>query len=222
MVLGMPWTHWYRLERPTGTKETATLMQAGSPFGTGWFFQLVPMSYGIPNIISHFKKNRSQNIKSIDTKYSNHPINHMLQRIVPQIIQKIVYKIDPIHTIPHAYLFLKNKKKREKIHPQPAPVRRRPAWTSSSRGSASPRPRASWAAHPVACGSWPASRALPRELLADAPRVLCLGPRVLLLARLPCARTEGRKGKNERSHETSNPNYFLKSQQFETKLELQT
>ena len=39
----------------------------------------------------------------------------MLQIMVPQIIQKIVYKIDPIHTIPHAYLFLKNKKKREKI-----------------------------------------------------------------------------------------------------------
>ena len=39
----------------------------------------------------------------------------MLQRIVPQIIQKIVYKIDPIYSIAHAYLFLKNKKKREKI-----------------------------------------------------------------------------------------------------------
>ena len=38
-------THWYWLERPTGTKEAATLTQAGSPFGTGWSFQLVPMSF---------------------------------------------------------------------------------------------------------------------------------------------------------------------------------
>ena len=95
----------------------------------------------------------------------------------------------------HVY-FWKIRKKR-KNHPRPAPVRRRPVWTSSSRGSASPRPRASWAARLAACRSWPASRALPRELLADAPRVLCLGPRVLPLAQLslPCARTEGRKGK---------------------------
>jgi hypothetical protein len=33
------------LERPTGTKEAATLTQAGSPFGTSWSFQLVPMSF---------------------------------------------------------------------------------------------------------------------------------------------------------------------------------
>ena len=38
-------THWYRLERSTGNKEAATLMQAGSPFGTGWSFQPVPMSF---------------------------------------------------------------------------------------------------------------------------------------------------------------------------------
>ena len=37
--------HWYRLERPTGTKETVTLTQAGSPFGTGWSFQPVPMTF---------------------------------------------------------------------------------------------------------------------------------------------------------------------------------
>ena len=41
----------------------------------------------------------------------------MLQRIVPQIIQKIVYKIDPIYTISHAYIFLKNKKKKRKNSP---------------------------------------------------------------------------------------------------------
>ena len=29
--------HWYRLEIPTGTTEAATLTQAGSPFGTGWY-----------------------------------------------------------------------------------------------------------------------------------------------------------------------------------------
>ena len=38
-------THWYCLERPTETKKTATLMQAGSPFGTGWSFQPVRMSF---------------------------------------------------------------------------------------------------------------------------------------------------------------------------------
>ena len=38
-------THWYWLERPTGTKEAATLTQAGSPFGTGWSFQPVPLSF---------------------------------------------------------------------------------------------------------------------------------------------------------------------------------
>ena len=37
--------HWYRLERPTGTKEAATLTQAGSPFGTGWSVQPVPMIF---------------------------------------------------------------------------------------------------------------------------------------------------------------------------------
>ena len=37
--------HWYRLERPTITTEAATLTQAGSPFGTGWSFQLVPMIF---------------------------------------------------------------------------------------------------------------------------------------------------------------------------------
>jgi len=35
--------HWYRLERPTGTKGAATLRQRGSLFGTGWTFQPVPM-----------------------------------------------------------------------------------------------------------------------------------------------------------------------------------
>jgi hypothetical protein len=39
--------HWYRLETPTGTKETATLTQGGSPFGTGWFFQPVPMTFSL-------------------------------------------------------------------------------------------------------------------------------------------------------------------------------
>ena len=38
-------THWYWLERPTGTKEADTLTQAGSPFGTGWSFQPLPMSF---------------------------------------------------------------------------------------------------------------------------------------------------------------------------------
>ena len=37
--------HWYRLETPTGTKEAATLTQGGSPFGTGWSFQPVPMTF---------------------------------------------------------------------------------------------------------------------------------------------------------------------------------
>ena len=37
--------HWYRLEIPTGTTEAATLTQAGSPFGTGWSFQPVPMRF---------------------------------------------------------------------------------------------------------------------------------------------------------------------------------
>jgi len=31
------------LERPTGAKAAATLTQGGSPFGTGWSFQPVPM-----------------------------------------------------------------------------------------------------------------------------------------------------------------------------------
>jgi len=35
--------HWYRLERPTGAKGAATLRQRGSLFGTGWYFQPVPM-----------------------------------------------------------------------------------------------------------------------------------------------------------------------------------
>jgi len=35
--------HWYRLERPTGTKGAATLHQRGNPFSTGWTFQPVPM-----------------------------------------------------------------------------------------------------------------------------------------------------------------------------------
>ena len=39
--------HWYRLERPSGTKEAATLTQGGSPFGTGWSFQPVPMTFSI-------------------------------------------------------------------------------------------------------------------------------------------------------------------------------
>ena len=39
--------HWYRLERPTGTKEAATLMQGGSPFGTGWYFQPVPITFSL-------------------------------------------------------------------------------------------------------------------------------------------------------------------------------
>ena len=45
--------HWYRLERPTGTTEAATLMQAGSPFGTGWSFQPVPMRFPLysPNLV---------------------------------------------------------------------------------------------------------------------------------------------------------------------------
>jgi hypothetical protein len=30
------------LGKPTGTKQAATLTQAGSPFGTGWSFQPVP------------------------------------------------------------------------------------------------------------------------------------------------------------------------------------
>jgi hypothetical protein len=30
------------MERPTGTKEAATLTQGGSLFGTGWSFQPVP------------------------------------------------------------------------------------------------------------------------------------------------------------------------------------
>ena len=37
--------YWYRLETPTDTKEAATLRQGGSPFGTGWSFQPVPMSF---------------------------------------------------------------------------------------------------------------------------------------------------------------------------------
>ena len=37
--------HWYRLERPTGTKEAATLTQGGIPFGTSWSFQPVPMTF---------------------------------------------------------------------------------------------------------------------------------------------------------------------------------
>ena len=37
--------HWYRLETPTGTKEATTLTQGGSPFGTGWYFQPVPMTF---------------------------------------------------------------------------------------------------------------------------------------------------------------------------------
>ena len=39
--------HWYRLERPTSTKEAATLTQGGSPFGTSWSFQLVPMTFSL-------------------------------------------------------------------------------------------------------------------------------------------------------------------------------
>ena len=35
-------TLWYWLEIPTGTKGAARLHQRGSPFGTGWYFQLVP------------------------------------------------------------------------------------------------------------------------------------------------------------------------------------
>ena len=35
--------HWYRLERPTGTKGAASLRQRGSLCGTGWYFQPVPM-----------------------------------------------------------------------------------------------------------------------------------------------------------------------------------
>ena len=37
--------HWYRLETPTDTKEVATLTQGGSPFGTGWSFQPVPINF---------------------------------------------------------------------------------------------------------------------------------------------------------------------------------
>ena len=43
MILGMPWTHWYQLEKPTGTKRATSLHQRGSLFGTGWSFQPVPM-----------------------------------------------------------------------------------------------------------------------------------------------------------------------------------
>ena len=45
--------HWYRLEIPTGTKEVATLTQGGSPFGTGWYFQPVPMTFSLffPNTV---------------------------------------------------------------------------------------------------------------------------------------------------------------------------
>ena len=39
--------HWYRLETPTGTKEATTLTQGGSPFGTGWSFQPVPMIFSL-------------------------------------------------------------------------------------------------------------------------------------------------------------------------------
>jgi len=35
--------HWYQLEISTGTKGVATLRQRGSLFGTGWYFQPVPM-----------------------------------------------------------------------------------------------------------------------------------------------------------------------------------
>ena len=37
--------HWYRLEITAGTKEAATLTQGGNPFGTGWSFQPVPMTF---------------------------------------------------------------------------------------------------------------------------------------------------------------------------------
>ena len=39
--------HWYRLKRPTGTKEAGTLTQGGSFFDTGWSFQLVPMTFSL-------------------------------------------------------------------------------------------------------------------------------------------------------------------------------
>ena len=39
--------YWYRLERPTGTKEAAPLTQGGSPFGTSWSFQPVPMIFSL-------------------------------------------------------------------------------------------------------------------------------------------------------------------------------
>jgi hypothetical protein len=37
--------HKYRLERQTGTFETAPLTQASSLFGTGWSFQPVPLCF---------------------------------------------------------------------------------------------------------------------------------------------------------------------------------